>query len=112
MERNFNKLPTEWVDRIFERLACLYNDRSTNQLPNEGRKDLYKVIWSTGLAGLSVSEIRKAFSMCEAYPYAAIPNHIEFYHYAKGIRAPTKTGRLEKNEPMAGNPEVSKAIFG
>ncbi len=108
MERNFTKLPMEWVDRIFDRMSCIYKDRWTKLYGDERNASLYKTIWSSGLSGLSVNEIKKALSMCEAYPYAQVPTHIEFYHYAKGIRVPSKSGRLAKNEPVAGNPEIAK----
>lgn len=111
MERNFTKLPMEWVERIFERMECIYKDRWTSLVGNEGRKSILKTMWSTGLSGLDAHAIKKALSMCESFPHASIPTHIEFYHYAKGIRTPVRTSSVKyqsPNAPQPGNPEVAK----
>lgn len=88
-ESKFNKLPLEWVDRIFMRLESIYGDKWKELLPNEGKKQLYQKIWSTGLSGLKATEIQKALDACRSGDKYYPPTHIEFYHYAKGIKIPT-----------------------
>lgn len=86
---SMEKLPREWVERIFERLECVYKERWAIKYNDPAIRDLLITQWSSGLAGLSSNEIRKALAICERYPYDAIPTVIEFYHYAKGYRQPS-----------------------
>lgn len=77
------KLPVAWVERIFERLQCVYKE---NWIVDERRKHLLLTQWCTGLSGLTGPEIQKAIAMCECSDRTMPPTVIEFYHYAKGIR--------------------------
>jgi len=85
-----DKLKREWVERIFERLECVYKERWAVKYNDPNIRELLVTQWSSGLAGLSSTEIRRALTMCELYPYDTIPTVIEFYHYAKGYRQPSK----------------------
>ncbi len=82
------KLRRDWVERIFERLECVYKERWATRYNDANLKELLVTQWSSGLAGLSPNEISKALTMCERFPYDTIPTVIEFYHYAKGYRRP------------------------
>lgn len=81
------KLRKDWVERIFERLECVYKERWRERV-SESAKELMIMQWSSGLAGLSANEIKRGIALCECYPYDAPPTVIEFYHYAKGCRRP------------------------
>ena len=77
------KLPTEWVDRIFQRLEEIYGCKWKIEI--QGKESLYREIWCTGLFGLTKEQVKKALAICEIFKHADIPNHIEFYHAAKGL---------------------------
>lgn len=82
------KLPTEWVERIFERLAEIYGEPWTRHYVNPEKKSLNVTMWSTGLAGLTIDQIKSALALLRHSPGLFPPTVIEFYHYAKGIRKP------------------------
>jgi len=106
MGRDFTRLPMEWVERIFERMECIYKNRWLEFVGNENQQLILKTIWSTGLSGLDAIAIKKALSMCESFPHASIPTHIEFYHYAKGIRY-IKVPSHSLHHPMSLNEKKS-----
>jgi len=80
------KLPTDWVERIFERLECTYKSKWTCLVGDERRKNIYLNQWSTGLAGLTPQEIKRALAMCECSYHDLPPTVVEFYHMAKGLK--------------------------
>lgn len=89
MKNSYKKLPESWVKRLFEVLSTIYEERWSNLYRNKKREDIYIDQWSTALSGLSPEEIKLGIYRCQCYPYGDIPNCIEFYHYAKGIKEPS-----------------------
>lgn len=98
------KLPDAWVNRIFDRLAAIYTDRWLTSLGHPITKHISLIQWSTGLAGLTPDEIKKALAMCQAYSHASVPTVVEFYHYAKGLRQVV----TPKPTSHSGNAEIAK----
>jgi hypothetical protein len=86
MEKDFEKLPIEWVERIFVRLTEIYGERWTRLLKLPSSANMLKTMWSTALSGVSSEEIKRALNRCQAFPHEGPPTQIEFYHYAKGAR--------------------------
>jgi hypothetical protein len=86
MEKDFEKLPIEWVERIFVRLAEIYGVLWTRLLLSPNQIEFLKSTWCAALSGLTAPEIQKALTRCQAFPHEMPPNQIEFYHYAKGVR--------------------------
>ena len=82
MDENSYKLPSSWVERIFNRLAAIYKERWEEYLGNERNQTLLKTIWSTGLYGLDPHQIARAITICESSPHSYIPTHIEFFDIA------------------------------
>lgn len=101
-----DKMPTEWVERIFERLACIYKERWTSLLGSDGRKNLLIAQWCTGLAGLSAEQIKRALTNCEFSGEFMPPTVMDFYHLAKGNKI---LKRNANDVPMTvSNREVAK----
>jgi hypothetical protein len=101
------KLSTEWVERIFKRLQSIYGDRWTDYYENTpDTKHLYTTIWSTGLYGLTSAEIKHALTICQSLVNKSLPNHLEFYHYAKSLHKPTAS-----EDVIRGDPELAKAYI-
>lgn len=86
MEKNYIKMPMDWVERIFSRLLEIYGERWTALYGNPKERNMYTTQWSTGLSGLTPNEIRFALNHCRSLPHSHVPSVVEFYHYAKGIR--------------------------
>ena len=102
---SIRKLPPEWIDRIFERLQCIYKEKWTSMFGSPEKERLAKIMWSSGLTGLSAEEIKKALAACECFPHYHPPVWTDFYHYAKGFKTPPR--RKEELTPM-GDPEIAK----
>lgn len=86
-----NKLPREWVERIFERLKCTFKEKWTDFYEKHpGRKDLYLEMWSTGLSGLSAKEIQRALLIFELSDLYSPPTVMEFFHCARGHTTPPR----------------------
>jgi hypothetical protein len=105
MERDCSKIPIEWIERIFERMEQIYGDKWISHIGKHDRQRILKSIWSVALTGCNGHEIKRAIDICEAFPYSGIPTHVEFYHYAKGIRKP---GHMRPPIESKGSYEVAK----
>lgn len=104
MDRDFIKLPMDWVDRIFTRLSFIYKDRWHPAISDE-KEWILKSMWSTALGGLDADAIKRGIAVCESFPNSDIPNHIEFYHYAAGNKSPLQRNIIQKFE--RGSQEVA-----
>lgn len=99
------KLPVEWVDRIFKRLAEAYGSKFASKFLNPSYVDMEKTRWQSGLYGVTADEIRHVLSLCQQGIIADPPNVIEFFHYCKGAKQPpekktsvyTRTESEQKN---------------
>lgn len=81
------KLPIPWVERIFERLECIYKEKWRKSYGDPKIKDIAILQWSAALTGLNAKEIQKAITTCECYMDYEVPTFMEFFDYAKGKRA-------------------------
>lgn len=99
------KLPVEWIDRIFKRLAECYGDKFASKFLNPSYVDLEKKRWQSGLYCVTADEIRHVLKLCRDGIIPDPPNVIEFYHYCKGLKKPpisknsiyTRTESEQKN---------------
>jgi len=82
------KMPLEWIERIFKRLAEVYGARFASKFTNPSYVDLEKTRWQSGLYGATADEIRHVLEMCRQGLIYEPPNVIEFFHYCKGVRQP------------------------
>lgn len=101
-------LRRDWVERIFDRLADIYGDIWISRNENPERRNLNIIQWSTGLSGLTESEIRDALAILRNSPSYHPPTAVEFYHYAKGIARPPM---YKKSFIKPGNPVVANAFL-
>ena len=102
------KLPMEWIDRLFDRLEAIYQDKWRAYYSNPQKISLYKSIWSTGLSGLTPEEIRNALAKC--YSNTTLPNPITFYHMAKNLGLVPKP-KEEKITWKRGSEEIAKTYL-
>lgn len=105
MELENNKISSIWINRIFERMNVIYGDKWIAHIGKPDRERILKSIWTVALTGCKAHEIKKALTMCEAFSHSGIPTHIEFYHYAKGIREPV---HVRPPIEAKGDPEIAK----
>lgn len=82
------KLPTEWIDRIFQRLIEIYGVKFTVKFSHPDKVDIEKARWRAGLYGLNSQEIKKVLNLCLNNEIKEPPNVIEFFHYAKNYKTP------------------------
>lgn len=85
------KIPTEWVDRIFNCMTEFYGKRWEKNFTTTYSEDFLKTIWWNGLTGLTYDQIKGALILCKRAAqelYNNPPNVIEFYLYAKGTNRP------------------------
>jgi hypothetical protein len=103
-----DKVPMEWVDKIFDYMGAFFGKEWTNPLEIKGRLDIVKTQWQTGLVGLNKEEIKKglAITRCMAKNKQLPPNIIEFYFYSKGLRMPPQPSKkidIPVNRELAKN---------
>lgn len=82
------KLPLDWVNRIFSRFHEIWGDKYLEAFCSLNRFEMEQARWQAGLYGLGAQEIKKVLDMCKDGIIRDMPNVIEFYHYAKGNKAP------------------------
>lgn len=98
-------IPTEWVDRIFQRMEEFFQDDWRKLV--EGKHHVFHPQWQMGLIGLNSDDIKKGLAIAKwmAAKNLKPPTVIEFFHYTKGIRQPS-TGPTKDPTPV--NPIVAK----
>ena len=94
-KRHDYKLPLEWIDRIFKRLAECYGAKFASRFVNPSYIDVERTRWQSGLYGTTADEIKHVLDLCRQKIIADPPNVIEFYHYCKGVRQPTQPKKSE-----------------
>lgn len=101
------KVPAEWIDRIFKRLVEAYGDRFVTCFRSETVIDLERTRWQSALIGCKPEEIKRVLDLCRLGKIKDPPNAIEFFHYCKGNKQPTytKTPQVFGKEP---NRELAK----
>lgn len=80
------KIPGEWVDKLFTCLQMFYGERFEKLYPTK-KHDLYKTIWRSALFGLSYEQIKNTLQILKRasqHPAAEPPTHLEFWRYASG----------------------------
>lgn len=85
------RIPDEWIDKLFDCMAEWYGERWTRQLGNHITKGFVRTVWQNGLVGLSHKDIKAALILCRRHsqtPGVHPPHVVEFFHYAKGLRQP------------------------
>lgn len=85
------KIPMEWVDRIFELMMEFFQDRWENQFKNyDNQINAYKAQWRNGLIGLSKDEIKVGLKISKrmAIQDQKPPHVLDFYYYSKGTKQP------------------------
>lgn len=102
------RIPMEWVDKIFDYMTSFFEETWTIPLEKPGRLSIAKKQWHTGLIGLTKDEIKKGLAICKCMAKNAQqpPNVIEFYYYSKGVRlppAPAKKIDAPVNKELAKN---------
>lgn len=78
-----NKLPKEWVNKLFYRLKNIYGMYYSHWFSTH--EEVMKESWSSGLYGLNAEEIKKGLDHCHINSNARPPTCVEFYHHCKGI---------------------------
>lgn len=89
------KLPEEWIDRIFKRLAEIYGTKFYERFSNPSYVDIEKFRWRSGLYGVTPEEIKHALDLCRNGIIHEPPNVIEFFHYCKRVRQPSIPKKTE-----------------
>lgn len=100
------KIPKEWVDRLFELMTEYFQERWTDQF--KGRDlDSYKLLWQNGLMGLNKEEIKSGLFVARSIARTnELPlTVIDFFHYSKGIKQPP---RVIKKEETFRNTQLAK----
>jgi hypothetical protein len=100
------KLPVEWIDRIFIRLAEAYGSKFASQFMKPSYVDLEKLRWQSGLYGTTPEEIKSVLDMCKSGYIPNPPNVIEFFHYCKGHKQPIV--KKEVASTSKAKPEVAE----
>lgn len=85
---NNNKLPEEWIERIFKRLTEIFGARFASLFLNLSYLEVEKMRWRSGLVGATADEIKHVLNMCKSGYIPDPPNVIEFFHYCKGHKPP------------------------
>lgn len=89
------RLPMEWIDRIFKRLAEAYGSKFAERFSNTNVVDLEKIRWAAGLYGCTSNEIKHVLDLCKQQLIHSPPTVIEFFHYCKRIRLPPAAKKPE-----------------
>ncbi|HJY22914.1 MAG TPA: hypothetical protein VJ279_08525 [Hanamia sp.] len=97
------KLPVEWIDRIFKRLAEAYGERFASKFLNPAYVEMERSRWQSGLYGVTSDEIRRVLDMCRSGFITQPPTVIDFYHYCKGFKQPPS---IKKVPPRNENDQV------
>jgi hypothetical protein len=81
-----NKLPEEWIERIFQRFEEIYKKAWTT--PRSPSTTMYAAFlkdeWSRTLKELTAEEIRKGIQECKDHSINP-PTKEEFYKFCKGL---------------------------
>ena len=88
-KKTYEKIPVEWIDRIFKRLAEAYGDRFVTLFNSETAIDLERLRWQSGLIGCTADEIKRTLDLCRIGKIKDPPHVIEFFHYCKGHKQAT-----------------------
>lgn len=104
-----DKLPMEYIDKLFDCMELFYQDRWTKQFDSFYPKDMAKVIWQSALCGCTYDEIKRALVLLKQAarnPCELSPHYMEFYRYAKGTAVP----RIQHQRPqvLRGDPAIAK----
>lgn len=97
------KIPKEWVDKLFNCMAEFYGERWTRYFGKPHLESFYKAIWQSGLVGLSYEQIKHALVLCKRsalHPSIKPPHVMEFFRFAKGYEMPLIEYE-RKGEPTA-----------
>ena len=100
------KLPEEWIDRIFKRLAEAYGAKFATRFNSPQVIDMEKLRWQSGLYGTTPEEIKHVLNMCKSGYIPDPPNVIEFFHYCKGHKQPIV--KKEVASTSKAKPEVAE----
>ncbi len=95
-----DKVEMEWVEKIFDYMNNFFKEAWDKNFKTARDLDIAKQIWQTGLTGLNKEEIKKGLAIARGMATNKLPppNVIEFYHFCKGIRLPSKP-KKEENFP-------------
>lgn len=102
------KIPMEWVDKIFNCLNQFYGAKWVIQFDKFYPESLAKTAWQAALQGATYDEIRYALVLLKqnsTLKESTIPNYLEFYRYAKRLSYPKLQDKIE---PIKGDPEIAK----
>ncbi len=104
---NDYNMPSEWVDRIFKRLAEIYGERFASRFLNPSYIDMHRSQWQSGLLGVTAEEIKQVLNLCKTGFIHNSPTVIEFYHYCKGVKQPlpVKLSEISRTEAQQKNGE-------
>jgi len=91
------KIPKEWLDKLFGLMAEYFEDRWTDQY-KEPMLESYKLLWQNGLMGLEKEDIKHGLYVARSMAREGQlpPNVIEFFHYSKRLRHPPRV--LKKSD--------------
>lgn len=104
------KIPTEWVDKIFNCMTIFYGERWTEPLKKPQVESFNKLMWRNGLIGLTYDEIKNALKLCKrsALDKSVKPPHVmEFFRYAKKTGEPYIDYHPKANDIRA-DPQLAK----
>lgn len=99
-KKTYEKVPIEWIDRIFKRLAEAYGDSFVTRFNSTTAIDLERVRWQSGLIGCTADEIKHTLDLCRLGKIKDPPNVMEFFHYCKGNMKAT----YQKPKPFGPEP--------
>lgn len=95
------KLPMEWVDKLFMCMNSFYGARWSDQFKDN--ENLVKALWQSGLTGLSYDEIKETLLyykwIAAKFPSEKPPHQMEFFRSARSTKSFIEPKKSEKGDP-------------
>lgn len=88
------RIPMEWIDKLFVCMAQFYGERWTKQFTMTHSEAFAKTMWQSALTGVGHDEIKKALLLLKRAaeePGSVPPHQLEFYRYTSGDSIPLVT---------------------
>lgn len=102
------KIPKEWIDKLFNCMKLFYGDRWNSQFKDEHAIEFAKTTWQSALFNLPYEDIKNALIYCKSHAkilYNKPPHHLEFYKWAidKNISyfVPKEVNKTESSNEIA-----------
>lgn len=85
------KIPMEWIEKLFNCMELFYGDRWTSQFKDEHAIEFAKVEWQSALYSLPYEIIKSTLIYCKSHAkdsYYKPPTRLEFYKWASKKNTP------------------------